>query len=83
MASATIPAPQGAGADVIVGRDDPGAPHFSINTASAPERKWGGADVDAETVRQRIKQICTAPQGSPEGAASLTPSGVLFLLSRR
>ena len=42
-------------------------------TALAPERKRGGADVDAETVRSRKKQICTAPQGSPEGAASYKP----------
>ena len=51
MASATVPAPQGAGTDVVVGRDNPGAPLSEITTASAPERKRGGADVEAKTAR--------------------------------
>ena len=51
MASASIPAPQGAAAVVVVGRDDLGTPPFTITAASAPERKRGGADIDAETVR--------------------------------
>ena len=44
MASAPIPAPQGAGASIV-----------KIATALAPERKRGGADVEAEIVRHRTK----------------------------
>ena len=47
MASAAVSAPQGAGAVVDVGCDDLGA-LFTITTVSAPERKRGGADVEAD-----------------------------------
>ena len=88
------PTPQGAAAAVVVGDGVLDVPlsHFGpsgrpapttfplITSASAPVKR-GGADVDAETVRQRTKQICSAPEGGGQGGGALfkhLPLAVLF-----
>ena len=48
----------------------------AITIASAPERKRGGADVEAETVRQRIKAIFCRTAGKSRGGRLFRPPRV-------